>query len=145
MNDHEWLAVKGDLTEVLVILFGAVSSNTSSVNFPSHLKPLNKGRVMEKTVSVEAAEEGPRVKPKRQLTDAQLAALKKGRERLAAKRQAAAAAEEVPSKAAIAAAAAASEPAAEQEPEVREATPTEAEVETDDDEVYGSSGLCSLM
>lgn len=40
-----------------------------------------------KVVSVEPAPEGPIIKPKRQLTEAQLLALKKGRERLAEKRK----------------------------------------------------------
>jgi hypothetical protein len=47
--------------------------------------PLNETR----QVTVEPADEGPPVKPKRILTDAQLEALKKGRERLAEKRKAA--------------------------------------------------------
>lgn len=41
----------------------------------------------EKTVLVEPAAEGPPVKAKRQLTPAQLEALKKGREKLAEKRR----------------------------------------------------------
>lgn len=41
----------------------------------------------EKTVLVEPAAEGPPVKAKRQLTEAQLEALKKGREKLAEKRR----------------------------------------------------------
>jgi hypothetical protein len=41
----------------------------------------------EKTVLVEPAAEGPPVKAKRQLTPAQLEALKKGREKLAEKRK----------------------------------------------------------
>ena len=41
-----------------------------------------------KTVEVEPVEEGVLVKPKRQLTEAQLANLKKGREKLAEKRRA---------------------------------------------------------
>jgi hypothetical protein len=41
----------------------------------------------EKTLEVEAADEGPRIRPKRQMTEAQLAALKKGRARLAEKRK----------------------------------------------------------
>lgn len=40
-----------------------------------------------KVVSVEPAPIGPIIKPKRQLTEAQLLALKKGRERLAEKRR----------------------------------------------------------
>ncbi len=44
---------------------------------------------IEKVVEVEPAEEGPKVKAKRQMTEAQLAALKKGREKLAEKRKAA--------------------------------------------------------
>lgn len=42
-----------------------------------------------KTVEVEPVEEGIRVKPKRQLTEAQLLILQKGREKLAEKRKAA--------------------------------------------------------
>lgn len=51
----------------------------------------------EKTVEVEAADEGPKVKAKRHMSEAQLAALKKGREKLAKKRkqEAAAVTEEV--------------------------------------------------
>ena len=41
----------------------------------------------QKTVEVDPAEEGPKVKAKRQMTEAQLAALKKGREKLAEKRK----------------------------------------------------------
>jgi hypothetical protein len=41
----------------------------------------------EKTVVVEPAAEGPPVKVKRQLTEAQLEALKRGREKLAEKRR----------------------------------------------------------
>jgi hypothetical protein len=41
----------------------------------------------EKVVHVEPTDEGPKVKAKRQLTDAQLAALKLGREKLAEKRK----------------------------------------------------------
>ena len=41
----------------------------------------------EKTIEVEAAAEGPKVKAKRQMTEAQLAALKRGREKLAEKRK----------------------------------------------------------
>jgi hypothetical protein len=41
----------------------------------------------EKTLEVEAADEGPRIRPKRQMTEAQLAALKKGRAKLAEKRK----------------------------------------------------------
>ncbi len=96
---------------------------------------------MEKIVSVEAAAEGPRVKPKRQLTEAQLAALKKGRERLAAKRQEAK--EEPPSEAAIAAAAAASveaQPAVQPEPQ----QPQPQQEDSEDDHLY-SGGLCIVM
>jgi hypothetical protein len=110
---------------------------------------------MEKTVSVEAAAEGPRVKPKRQLTEAQLAALKKGRERLAAKRQEA---KEEPSEAAIAAAAAASveapveaQPAVQPEAEQQEQQPVQPEPEqqetpddSDDEHLY-TGGLCIVM
>jgi hypothetical protein len=42
-----------------------------------------------KTVEVEPVEEGVRVKPKRQMTEAQLLILQKGREKLAEKRKAA--------------------------------------------------------
>ena len=99
---------------------------------------------MEKTVSVEAAAEGPRVKPKRQLTEAQLAALKKGRERLAAKRQEA---KEEPSEAAIAAAAAASveaQPAVQPEPEQQE-QPQQETLDDSNDEHFYSGGLCIVM
>jgi hypothetical protein len=41
----------------------------------------------EKVVEVEPAEEGPRVKPKRVLTESQLEALKMGRAKLAEKRR----------------------------------------------------------
>ena len=41
----------------------------------------------EKTLEVEAADEGPRIRPKRQMTEAQLAALKRGRAKLAEKRK----------------------------------------------------------
>jgi hypothetical protein len=41
----------------------------------------------EKTIEVEPSAEGPKVRPKRQLTESQLAALKKGREKLAEKRK----------------------------------------------------------
>lgn len=40
-----------------------------------------------KTIEVDPTDEGPKVRPKRQLTEAQLAALKKGREKLAEKRK----------------------------------------------------------
>jgi hypothetical protein len=40
-----------------------------------------------KTIEVDPTEEGPKVRPKRQMTEAQLAALKKGREKLAEKRK----------------------------------------------------------
>ena len=98
---------------------------------------------MEKTVSVEAAAEGPRVKPKRQLTEAQLAALKKGRERLAAKRQEA---KEEPSEAAIAAAAAASVEAQPVQPEPEQQPQQQQEVldDSEDDHLY-SGGLCIVM
>jgi hypothetical protein len=117
--------------------------------YNSHLKAAFESKVidflMEKTVSVEAAAEGPRVKPKRQLTEAQLAALKKGRERLAAKRQEA---KEEPSEAAIAAAAAASveaQPAVQPEPEQQqEHTQQETPDDSDDDHLY-SGGLCNVM
>jgi len=112
---------------------------------------------MEKTISVEAAAEGPRVKPKRQLTDAQLAALKKGRERLAAKRQAAIDArtiDEPPSEAAIAVAAASGQerepeqvPVQEREPEqvpVQEQAPPPQE-ESESDEEYPNSMPCVIM
>ena len=102
---------------------------------------------MEKTISVEAAAEGPRVKPKRQLTEAQLAALKKGRDRLAAKRQAAAqVVEEPPSEGAIAAAAAASvqAPQAEQE-QPQEQPRQEQEAESSEEEHMYSGGLCNVM
>lgn len=97
---------------------------------------------MEKTISVEAAAEGPRVKPKRQLTEAQLAALKKGRERLAAKRQEA---KEEPSEAAIAAAAAASVEA--QQPVQPEQQPQQQQEVLDDseDEHLYTGGLCIIM
>ena len=97
---------------------------------------------MEKTISVEAAAEGPRVKPKRQLTEAQLAALKKGRERLAAKRQAALQIAEEPSEGAIAAAAEASEAQPPQEqPQVQQEEPAP---DSDDEHMY-SGGLCIVM
>jgi hypothetical protein len=95
---------------------------------------------MEKTISVEAAAEGPRVKPKRQLTEAQLAALKKGRERLAAKRQAALQTAEEPSEGAIAAAAEASDAQPPQEQE----QPQEQAPDSDDEHLY-SGGLCVVM
>ena len=41
----------------------------------------------QKTIEVDPTEEGPKVRPKRQMTEAQLAALKKGREKLAEKRK----------------------------------------------------------
>lgn len=111
---------------------------------------------MEKTIRVEAAAEGPRVKPKRQLTEAQLAALKRGRERLAAKRQAAVDSvpslpvEESPSEGAIAAAAAASEqPQQErQEPQPQDEQPRQQQQETDsssEEEYMYSGGLCVVM
>jgi hypothetical protein len=127
--------------------------------YNSHLKAAFESKVidflMEKTVSVEAAAEGPRVKPKRQLTEAQLAALKKGRERLAAKRQEA---REEPSEAAIAAAAAASveapveaQPAVQPEAEQQEQQPVQPEPEqqetpddSDDEHLY-TGGLCIVM
>jgi hypothetical protein len=104
--------------------------------------------LMEKTISVEAAAEGPRVKPKRQLTEAQLAALKKGRERLAAKRQEAK--EEPPSEAAIAAAAAASVEApveAQQpvQPEPEQPQQQQEVLDDSDDEHLYSGGLCIVM
>ena len=40
-----------------------------------------------KTIEVDPTDEGPKVRPKRQMTEAQLAALKKGREKLAEKRK----------------------------------------------------------
>lgn len=101
---------------------------------------------MEKTVSVEATAEGPRVKPKRQLTEAQLAALKKGRERLAAKRQEAK--EEAPSDAAIAAAAAASvepQPHAQAQPEPEPQPQPQSQPQQEDDEDYPYSGPCVIM
>lgn len=111
---------------------------------------------MEKTISVEAAAEGPRVKPKRQLTEAQLAALKKGRERLAAKRQATVKAvtslpvEELPSEGAIAAAAAASEQPQQQEqfqPQEEQHLERQQQQEADSssDEEYLYSGPCAVM
>ena len=101
---------------------------------------------MEKTISVEAAAEGPRVKPKRQLTEAQLAALKKGRERLAAKRQAALQTAEEPSEGAIAVAAAASEAQQPQEPpqEQPQVQQEESAPDSDDEHLY-SGGLCIVM
>ena len=99
---------------------------------------------MEKTVSVEAAAEGPRVKPKRQLTEAQLAALKKGRERLAAKRQAALQTAEEPSEGAIAAAAEAQEQAQEQEQAPPQVHQEEPAPDSDDEHMY-SGGLCIVM
>ncbi len=98
-------------------------------------------------MSVEAAAEGPRVKPKRQLTGAQLAALKKGRERLAAKRQEA---KEEPSEAAIAAAAAASVEApveAQQpvQPEAEQPQQQQEVLDDSDDEHLYSGGLCIVM
>jgi hypothetical protein len=97
---------------------------------------------MEKTVSVKAAAEGPRVKPKRQLTEAQLAALKKGRERLAAKRQEAK--EEPPSEAAIAAAAAASVEAQQPVQPEPEQQPQPQQEDSEDEHMY-SGGLCIVM
>lgn len=41
----------------------------------------------QKVVSVQAIDEGPRIRPKRQMTEAQLEILKKGREKLAEKRR----------------------------------------------------------
>jgi hypothetical protein len=41
----------------------------------------------EKLLEVEPADEGPRIRPKRQMTDAQLEALKRGRAKLAEKRK----------------------------------------------------------
>ena len=41
----------------------------------------------QKTIEVEATAEGPKVKAKRHMSEAQLAALKKGREKLAEKRK----------------------------------------------------------
>ena len=99
---------------------------------------------MEKTISVEAAAEGPRVKPKRQLTEAQLAALKKGRERLAAKRQAALQTAEEPSEGAIAAAAEASEAQPPQEQEQPQEQQQEPAPDSDDEHLY-SGGLCIVM
>ena len=100
---------------------------------------------MEKTVSVEAAAEGPRVKPKRQLTEAQLAALKKGRERLAAKRQAALQTAEEPSEGAIAAAAEASEAQAQEQAQAPPQVHQEEPAPDSDDEHMYSGGLCIVM
>ena len=50
-----------------------------------------------KQIQVEPAPEGPLVKPKRPMTEAQLEALKRGREKLAAQRAAAKEAEETQS------------------------------------------------
>ena len=52
----------------------------------SESQPENKA-VDVKTVEVEPVDEGVRIKPKRQLNEAQLANLKKGREKLAEKRK----------------------------------------------------------
>jgi hypothetical protein len=51
--------------------------------------PVNTDTIIVKTVEVEPVDEGVRVKPKRQLTETQLAILQKGREKLAEKRKAA--------------------------------------------------------
>jgi len=125
---------------------GTIPGSQSRGQFSSRLKAVCERKVidflMEKTISVEAAAEGPRVKPKRQLTEAQLAALKKGRERLAAKRQEA---KEEPSEAAIAAAAAASVEA--QQPVQPEQQPQQQQEVLDDseDEHLYTGGLCIIM
>jgi hypothetical protein len=118
--------------------------------FSIYLKTLYESKVidllMEKTVSVEAAAEGPRVKPKRQLTELQLAALKKGRERLAAKRQAALQTAEEPSEGAIAAAAAASEAQPPQEqPQVQPQDEQQQDTDSSSEEDYYYSGPCVVM
>jgi hypothetical protein len=50
-------------------------------------EPANKQPEQQKVVSVQAIDEGPRIRPKRQMTEAQLEILKKGREKLAEKRR----------------------------------------------------------
>ena len=136
---------------------GTASGFQTRGQFSGRLKGVCESKVidflMEKTISVEAAAEGPRVKPKRQLTEAQLAALKKGRERLAAKRQEAK--EELPSDAAIAAAAAASvepqpqpEPQSQPQPEPEldaQAQSHQQDEQQESDEDYPYSGPCVIM
>lgn len=63
-----------------------VEQSTQIVESPSN--------VDEKVVSVEPAAEGPRMRIKKPLTEAQLEALRKGRKKLAEKRKAAASMEE---------------------------------------------------
>jgi hypothetical protein len=79
-----------------------------------------------KTIDVEPAPEGPKVKPKRVLTPAQLEALRKGRERLAEIRKAAKDAEE--------------EAEAETTTETAEASPYENELESTQ-----QNSWCSIM
>jgi hypothetical protein len=91
----------------------------------------------EKTVEVEAADEGPKVKAKRHMSEAQLAALKKGREKLAEKRkqEAAAVTEEVATNTDPAPVSAPA-PAAEETPE---------EGNGGNDIEYQYSPLCAIM
>lgn len=80
---------------------------------------------LERVVEVEPAAEGPQVKAKRQLTPAQLEALKKGREKLAEKRRI----------------------AKEEEEAKKGDEQTVPEVETDDEVLPDASGapFCSVM
>ncbi len=50
-------------------------------------QPSQSQQPQQKVISVQAMEEGPRIRPKRQMTEAQLEILKKGREKLAEKRR----------------------------------------------------------
>jgi hypothetical protein len=88
----------------------------------------------EKMVEVEAADEGPKVKAKRHMSEAQLAALKKGREKLAEKRkqEAAAVTEEVATN---------TDPA----PAVTVAEETPEEGNGGNDIEYQYSPLCAIM
>ena len=89
----------------------------------------------EKTVEVEAADEGPKVKAKRHMSEAQLAALKKGREKLAEKRKQEAAAAEVTTN---------TDPAPVPAPAtVAEETPEEGNGGNDIE--YQYSPLCAIM
>jgi hypothetical protein len=91
----------------------------------------------EKTVEVEAADEGPKVKAKRHMSEAQLAALKKGREKLAEKRkQEAAAVTEGGATNTDPASVSAPAPAAEETPE---------EGNGGNDIEYQYSPLCAIM
>lgn len=90
----------------------------------------------KKTIEVEPSPEGPKVRPKRELTPAQLEALKRGREKLAEKR-----------KQAKEATALSSQPTNKQDDEDEVVSESDTETESEDEEILpdASRVFCTIM